>query len=222
MKTLNQIVEEYHHTDSAMEPTNFEPRKDSQKAEQNKAHDLHDKLKKHYSFGDEAHKAIQTYTGRSNSINGQLWNQSQVKTDYPLSQSKGHERTIENLDKVLNTHKTPHELTVWSKSAHDPRKLADSSGSLHHPAFMSTSIQRSVAKNLAWNHTTDGEGISHHHIYKITVPEGSHGAYVDHHSAMSSQKEFILPRGSNFQYHKTEEQPFGKDRYHYHHVSLIK
>jgi hypothetical protein len=202
----------------SLEPEDSEARIANRKKEQDEAHDLHKSLVNHYSnYTDKHKKSIKDYTHQSFYLNDFHW-----KTHNNIPTTTKYTEDTKNMDSVVNAHKTPQNLTVYSKSIHDPRTLKNYKDIVHHPAYLSASIQRSVAKNLKWNHHTDKEtGEEHHHILKIDVPRGSPGAYVDHHSSLSSQKEFIIPRGSNLKYHKTESQKFGKDNYHYHHMELL-
>jgi hypothetical protein len=208
-----------------LEPADFEARKALRSKEYDAAHEIHTNLVKHYSHFTPEHKtSIKDYTYNSKALNGFHWNNHNKTSDAyskePLYIER-MKRETKDMDSVINAHETPHELNVYSNSRHDPRELKNSKAIVHHPAYLSATLSRHVAKGIVWNAKKDKEtGELHHHIMKIHVSEGHAGAYVDHHSQLSSQKEFILPRGLNMKYHKTESQKFGNDNYHYHHMSI--
>ena len=201
-------------------PDSMEESIDNDNESVKKNFELSNKLTNHY--GDllkktEHSKALQSYTVKSYSINNDLWNNHEKKGEFSpefAAHSPGSAKTAylamkENtrpLDKALKDYKTPHELSVWSSSIHDPRIKKNSEGLMHHPAYLSTSIYKPVAMNRDINSKEDDSGDYHHHILKIHVPEGHPGAYVNHISSHPGEYEFLLPRGLNLKHIHTDHQ----------------
>lgn len=217
MKNLRAVTEDYHVP--TLEPEDASARQENRGAEQDKAFSHHMKLSKTYNYEPDHVKTIHDYTYRSNELNSYHWDKHAGK-DLSKHDPPKEEARTEKMDSLMKVHKTPEDMHVFSKTIHDPRVLKDKDSMVHHPAYMSTSLSRGIAKNLKWSFKKDEAGDTHHHILKIAVPKGSEGAYVDKHSAIPSQREFILPRGSNMKYHDTKTQKLGKDHYHYHEMSL--
>ena len=111
------------------------------------------------------------------------------------------ELTISGMDNLVNQHKTPHKLDVYTgineKHARALQTAAENSKTskfkMVHPAFLSTSIDKRIAHGFG-----SGE-----HVIHIKVPKGHPGAYVEKHSSLPGEKEFILPRGHVLNIDKT-------------------
>ena len=96
----------------------------------------------------------------------------------------------------------------------------NSEGILHHPAYLSTSLNKSTAKRFS-PHDNKNEK----NVLKIHVPEGSSGSYVGHISFNPKEKEFILPAGTNLKYHHTKievDRGYLNPLFNVHHMNLIK
>jgi hypothetical protein len=203
MKTLKTILED-----------DFDTRMAAQKARQEAEHNLEGRLSAHYDGPVSQH--LRDYTAMSGKINGHLWDKGS---------STEHDQAISALDHATHEKKTPESFTAYSKSRHDPREL-QSNGVVHHPAYLSTSIKQNVVSGQYQGRNVEHkDGIKHHHIMNIHVPEGSPGVYINYHSNVDNRaKEFLLPRGSNLQYHSTDTKKdnVSKNHYHTHHMSLIK
>ena len=163
------------------------------------------RLTQHYSdlLGDKiAQTHIKHYTENSEKMNSYLWNKHKnapyhYTTKALVSQTK-------KLNEILHSYKSPEDLTIWSSSIHDPEKLKNKEGIVHHPAFISTSTYRHVALNRDIINAVDDYNLNqHHHIFKIHVPKGSPGAYVDHISKFPGEFEYVLPSGMNLKHIKT-------------------
>jgi hypothetical protein len=193
---------------------------------------LHYDLIDHYNFSNkkDLHN-IKNYTAGDTQSN-YLWNKH-AGTD---KRHAGTDKQVNSLNNTLKIHKTPHDMTVYSNSKMDPREKKNAEGVVHHPAFMSTTIEKGFAKD--WENTTRRErqpnGVipRDKHVLAIHVPKGSHGAYVDHLSELPGQSEFILPKAANLKYHSTESHvnPEHKELWngdkienhtHYHHMTLL-
>lgn len=160
-----------------------------------------DPLSAHYNYSSSEKKQLRMYSVDS-SINNDLWNKHQHKHSVYSS----HRVDTAPFDSIVNKHKTPHALTLYSSSRHDPENLKNSEGIVHHPAYLSASTDKNVAHNMIKNNQYDARGQEYQHIYKIHVPAGHPGAYVGEHSAMSHEKEFILPRGTNLRHIKSSKE----------------
>jgi hypothetical protein len=188
--------------------------------EDKKQNFLHKSLSKHYHFNatiknsfagrytnvpsNNKHvKALHRYT-QGDTGNHPLWE----KHKNNIGIDKRTESHINNIQDALHYHKTPFKFHVYSSTIHDPRDLKDSNNVVHHPAFMSTTLNKDFAKT--WER-------KHNHILKINVPKESPGAYVEHFSAVPGQNEFILPHGHNLKYKKTESY----NNTHYHYMDLL-
>jgi len=226
MKKLNMILEK-----------KFDP---NQTKDNYHLNVLHQNLSKHYNrfnLDEKTIDSIQHYSSDSSHINGHLWNnyKNKVKSmntvpDYDV---KKIQNTIENLDSAMKSHKTPHELTLWSGSKHDPRDWMDKNSIVHHPAYMSTSlVSNKSAQFASYNPKIIDKGnfLGNKHeirnIYKIHVPEGHPGMYIGHISSLSSEREFLLPRGTNLrhiktEYHSPDRGQYGKIHTKVHHMEVV-
>ena len=192
----------------------------------------HRALSDHYSkFSSRQLGHIHQYTKNdAMGINHTLWEDHKNKTNT----AKDFGPAIRSLDSAMKVHKTPEDMTVYSSSVHDPREKMGPDKTVHHPAYLSTSIDPEIAHGRDVNAVYRGEGLGsklseHHNILKIHVPAGSKGAYVAHHSNYSREKEFILPRGTKLLHHGTDttfkprENDWNSDRYtHIHHMSVVE
>lgn len=165
---------------------------------------LEKRLESHYNFKNDDHDRLKYYTdGNAYDLNNYLWSKYKTK--------KGHHSLmrpveVDNLNKTLNIHKTPENLTVYSGTGHDPRINKNSKGIFHHPAFMSTSLHPHIARLFSSTAGYKHQDNYHYHVLRIHIPKGHPGAYVNHISDFTGQKEFILPSGMNFKYHGTKEK----------------
>lgn len=167
---------------------------------------IHNKLKDHYSnYNDYDYDSIHDYktSDGARSVNGYLWHKHQQNPEYGDYNPEFAEENVKNLDNAVSRHKTPHKLVVYSGTRHDPRKLKNEDGIVHHPAFLSTSTKQTTAKSFAHRNSSDD---INRHILKIHLPEGHSGAYVSHVGALEDEREFILPRGLNLKHIKTTSE----------------
>ena len=128
--------------------------------------------------------------------------------------------------------RAPRKFRVYSNTRMDPREHMYSEGIVHHPAYMSTSINNKFPRH--WGEVqNDGDyetTIYKRHILKFDIPKGHEGSYVgDHISTCPDQHEFILPRGTNLKHIKTEviREPGEKyyprsiREHHIHHMKIV-
>jgi len=235
MKALRTIIE-----------SNF--RKDYNQDYKDTVH-LHKKLVAHYkNFSYDHEHEIQQYTTSDMAVNSYPLNDYQWKK-HEYAQH-GKEYSIDHLDartnrmdSVINAHRTPNKLTVYSGIKYDPRTRMDANRIVHHPAYLSTSLMKYQAKGFGMTEykkkpptkktsktredfSTPSE--EHTHVLNIKVPKNHPGAYVAAHSRLSAEKEFILPRGTNLKYIHTQhhyvEDPYSKGRFfhiHEHHMEVV-
>lgn len=176
-------------------------------------HELHEHLLNHYKPHELPKKDINVlkeYTGHgSEAINSELWENHQHnerwKNDKTFKKIDTDNPQIKKLDKIISDHKAPKTFHVYSSTRHDPEKLKNSEGIVHHPAFLSTSISKGVATSRDVNAKRESNGDEHLHVIHMDVPEGHPGIYVAHKSTSKyhGEKEFILPRGLNLRHIKT-------------------
>ena len=210
MKKLSQII-----TESDFEKTFNEERK--------QLGHLNTTLTKHYSKFDVEHEtAIKDYTSSHESnpkaskpINNYLWNQHQG--NYAKGYTNiDYERPIKHLDSALQQHKTPHKLTVYSGVQYDPRKKMGADKIVHHPAYLSGSLNKQTALDFGkgeYKAEIPGSNIKHHikQVLNIHVPKGHPGAYVEPYTSTRDEHEFILPRGMNLKYSHTIRHHIDKE-----------
>jgi hypothetical protein len=184
---------------------------------------LHDKLSKHYHYhnNDDHHETLRAYTDDSQDVNNHLWNKHEAP--YDNSHSRDMDHNVEKIDHAMSVHKTPHAMTVYSGMSYDPTKREDHNGHVHHPAYISTSLDHDVAKGFAQHQRVSGK-----HILAIHVPEGHAGAYLGHISHVAEEREFVLPHGLTLKRSHTDTQ-MKYSRFHQkvhpihtHHMEIVK
>jgi hypothetical protein len=186
---------------------------------------LHSSLSRHYKFNDKNHKDnIYKYTTDSYAVNNHLWkkNKNLEETD-DEKENFNHPLTpkINHLDSALNKHKTPHSLTVYSGTRHDPNKLKDENGIVDHPSYLSTSLSLGMGKSFA-----EVQKGNIRHVMCINVPKDHPGAYVANISDKPEEREFILPRGTRLKHegtdvHSEKHKIYGNLKVHYHRMSIV-
>src|ERR1700722_229013 len=165
-----------------------------------KMDELATRLHKHYGKNVNQHsRTVSTYTaGDSKDINHALWTRHTTgNSEYRNHMPSMIDNHIGNLHDMTTSQKTPEPLTVHSKVEYDPREKMNSKGIVHHPAFMSTSIDPKYVKKFRAN----GD---EHHMLSIDLPKGSPGAYIGGVSEYPEEREFLLPKGQNIKIHRTE------------------
>lgn len=163
----------------------------------------HADMVKHYA-GLRTHadkRYVQDYTQSSWKLNKNL---HKAKGKVP----KMHAEHVAHLDSALHHFKTPKAMTVHSAVHTDVSKLKkgkDGHIAVRHHGYMSTSINHNISESFGkvFYHGKDRDPDFKEvkHVLKIHVPKGHPGAYVDHVSHNSGEKEFILPRGSKLKIH---------------------
>jgi hypothetical protein len=184
----------------------------------------HEDMVKHYNNYNDADKDhIRDYTLASRELNMHLHRIGSEGHDIMTHQdrdSEYHKNSVKGMDEVMHRHRTHKPMNVWTgvSDQHDLHKISAHQGAhgdkpikiIHH-AYTSSSINKNVAtdfarKKIASQSTTGGterhhKVETHAHMLKIHVPKGHPGAYVDHHSTVKGEHEFILPRGTKLHVH---------------------
>lgn len=188
--------------------------------------ELHGDLVKHYRLDpyDDAQsihrKHIERYTSGSSDLNNELYqshiqgkpapriidahnNGSMMHPD----EDPYHRHDVHGLDRALHHFSLPSDLHVASGVKWDPGKLMNEHGTnkLFLPAYTSTSTRMQTATGFAGTFSRD-DGPSQvpkawndevtRHVILMHIKKGHPGAYVDHMSSFSGEKEFLLPRRS--------------------------
>jgi len=214
MKSFKTIVE-----------SNF---KKNREEDESSIQHLHSSLRDHYHTFESHHLGeIHDYTLGSYGVNSYQWDKHVGYQNTP-SYSMLYDEKTKQLDAALNHYKTPHKLTLYSGMKLDPRKRMDN-GVLYHPAYLSTSLSKSIGKKFGYI-GPNTEGASVHHVLNIKVPKGHPGAYVEHVSLNKREHEFILPRGLKLKHIKTDVHNFDEGREDYpdkrqvleHHMEIVK
>jgi len=186
---------------------------------------------KHHTMNNYNHHrmAIRDYTGGSISHNSTLWRIHTGELPKDLAKFDFREH-IDPLDRALKYNKINHPIDTYSSTRHDPRKLKNENGIVHHPAFISASIDPSVAvrkeNNSQETELENGKTRVDHHILHIPVPKGHKGFYVGDnkdYTAYAHEKEVILPRGLKLKHEYTDS--FKHPKYdlhmHIHHMKIV-
>jgi len=172
-----------------------------------------------YSIPQKNH--LYNFKMSSYNVNNYHWEKHKGKGEHDATE----EKKTKHLDAAINNNKTPEPLTVYSGIGYDPRKRMNKDGVVHHPAYLSTSLERESAKTFAAkNSTIDHENKTiHRHMLQIDVPQGHPSALVPHNTF---EKELVLPRGMNLRHKKTDTNettsPYGEKLIHYtHHMEIV-
>lgn len=188
---------------------------------------LHRSLTPHYqNYTKEETHILHDYSKLS-SINSYLWDRHK-KIIVKDKNSKNNDLYASKLDSAINRHKTPKNMTVYSGINFNPKDRINSEGIIHHPAYLSTSLKKSIAINFASNHQKlDSEENIHNHVLQIHVPKDHPGAYIGNISNSKEERELLLPKGLNMKllgYHKKEyllDKSGKKNIYHFHHMEIV-
>ena len=65
-------------------------------------------------------------------------------------------------DRMIASNKTPESLHVYSGVPYDPRTKMNSEGIVHHPAYIASSLKKSVAKGFADKHASYEKEVAAH------------------------------------------------------------
>lgn len=175
-------------------------------------------------------RSIRDYTGDSTTHNSTLWRMHTGELPKALA---GHDMRehIGPLDRALKANKITTDVDTYSSTRHDPRTMKNKNGIVHHPAFLSTSVDPMVAvrkdNNATDTELDNGKTRVDHHILHIPVPKGQKGFYVGENRDYTKyvhEKELILPRGLKMKHEYTDTYKHPKhDLYlHIHHMSIVK
>jgi hypothetical protein len=151
----------------------------------------HDALSSHYhedKFSKDHREAVGAYTG-FNAINHNLLHGSLAPDE---------SKTVEHLDNIVSKVKTPNALTVYTGTDESHAHALQNHDVVHHTAFLSTSIDRSVATRFAGDKTGD--------VVAIHLPKDHAGAYIAHISTHKSEREFVLPRNMKLKIDHSERE----------------
>ena len=174
-------------------------REDSPSENEEELNGLHKSLTHHYhkrsKLGFFEKMAVQNYTNNSSSINSHLWENKGGSHDEPYGAD------LEDMDKVLHGHKTPHDLTVYSGLNAAPN-ISKTTKIYHHPAYLSTSLSHQTASGFAnsiygkhRDTPTSSSQTVHKHTLRIHVPKGHPGFVPGPLSVYPEEREVLLPRG---------------------------
>lgn len=86
------------------------------------------------------------------------------------------------------------------------KAIKKGNGLVHFPAYTSTSLRHTKALNFSSPYGPGKDYKKEHmEVMAIDIPKGSrHGIYVEDHSSIESEREFILKRGTNIRF---KEEP---------------
>lgn len=179
-------------------------------------------LKNHYDYikNHKRNGAILRYTEGSSSLNKGLIKGGKL--------SESHEDLKNRIDSVLNDAPPIHrDTTVFSGLGFDPRQHMDKNNHLTSRAYLSSSVSGRTAHSFAHYLDNDGNNVIYGdaisgtpvntHTLQIHLPKGSnHGAYIEHISAIPSEKEFLFNRDTKFKINPKPE--IRKEDNYTHHI----
>ncbi len=184
------------------------------------------RLSKKQKFNSKHKKAIADYTAGSAGLNQSI----------ATGEGEPHHHPVyKGMSDAIKSNKTPKKLTVYTGLGH--RRASDvihnaGKAHIHLKAFTSTSLSKETAKTFTSSVKANGDngyGARGHgyyrHILKLTVPKGSHAAYVDKHSEITrgsgtSEHEVTLHPGARVHVPKAGKPEKGSD-YIIHHGTLV-
>lgn len=211
MINLKRFIEEY----------DYDARMAEQKKRKSEEAGLENRLSSHYTHGSKHGETLKNYTNFSGKINSHLWEEHKGNKPQTDDKTLGD---IKAMDTATHAQRTPEAFTAYSTSRHDPREHKDTNGVMYHPAFLSTSIRKSVPEGQYGNRnvTRNSEGKSVHNIYKIDIPKDHPGMYIsDRNSIDKNAKEFVLPRGTKLKHINTHTDESSSNIRHEHHMQVL-
>lgn len=151
---------------------------------------------KHYSYS----------TGGYENFNDSLWNHYHKAKIEGSDNKEDHERGVaysNELSKVVEKHKTPHDVTVFTgisqKHANELKlKGRKEPSRFHHAGFISTSTDYNQALKYTGGRAKSGE---EKHVLRLEVPKGTQGGSIRHVSQYKRENEVLLNRGHNLEIH---------------------
>ena len=164
-------------------------------------HDHEEMQKQHVSLRNshkvvdaQAAHVIKKYTGHSASVNKHL-----IAPKVLSFLGQDHSRHAHLMSEAIQRHAKPlrHDVHVYSGLGnHDPSKDFDRTGTVHLPAFTSTSLNPTVA--LAFGPDKPKKQVTH--ILHFHLPKGyKKSLYVAGHSAVKDEREMLLDKGQKWQ-----------------------
>lgn len=162
----------------------------------------HGELQKQHSSLRNSHKVvdhdaaqiIHKYTGNSAKVNKHL-----LAPKVMSFMGREHEHHAQAMSDAIARHAKPlrHDVHVYSGLGnHNPTKDFDKTGTVHLPAFTSTSLNPTVA--LAFG--PDKPMKQETHILHFHLPKGyKKSLYVAGHSAVKDEREMLLDKGQKWQ-----------------------
>lgn len=142
----------------------------------------------------QAAHVIKKYTGHSAAVNKHL-----IAPKVLSFLGQDHTRHAHLMSEAIQRHAKPlrHDTHVYSGLGnHDPSKDFDKTGTVHLPAFTSTSLNPTVA--LAFGPDKPKKQTTH--ILHFHLPKGyKKSLYVAGHSAVKDEREMLLDKGQKWQ-----------------------
>jgi hypothetical protein len=174
---------------------------------------------------------LNQYCSGSRCLNKALYDAHKNGKDTPKSVTGfGVEHNVRRLDDAIHRNKLHKDVHLYSGVGFEPSKLASNhpEGHIYLPAYTSTSINKSVARNFASNQGENKptqlrqNGVMGH-VLHIHAKAGQPAAYVDRESTYKHENEVLLPRGTTLKIHghSEHEDEFG-DVYRVHHSTIVK
>ena len=146
----------------------------------------HNALSGHYNFEPSQARPLRKLTKDSRDLNRHLHQQYTRNKIVDIGRTK-------ELDSVLAAHKAPHSFVVYSGLV-----VPVKPGIYHHAGYLHTSLDFNIAKNFVkFIREPEINLVSDCYILRITVPQGSPGAYVGHMTNQQKAKKLMNTDGSD-------------------------
>lgn len=199
---LNKIGIKREYTDSATEPHLTEEQARHAKL-------LHDNVQMdhpHYKH------AVGEYTHDSEELNNDLHRDSLNGTEHAI---KKHGDLIKKLDGLINKHKLPESMHVYSGLHFDPHDYDDERNfgiksksdkiDVHLPAYTSTSLSPNIASKFGKpkiSHKDDGTRVVEKHMMRLHLERGHKHLFTENHTGLPGEMEVMLGRNTKLKFDK--------------------
>ena len=154
---------------------------------------------------DKYHDIVSKYTWNSYKLNSELFDRHNKRKPVPeylhANDDDEHPINISDFDNLIDSHRLPHEMTVYSGLHFHPNEHR---GRIYiHPSYLSTSVSPHVSKEfgktLEMYDSENGTSRSIRNILRLHLPKGHPHLFTDKGSNYPGQGEIILPRNTRFQ-----------------------
>lgn len=168
----------------------------------------------HPDVSKEHRGILNYYTDSSSELNNSLLNKNSVSP----AAAEVHQKTASILDKIIKKHPIHSELNTYSGVGFDPRDHLDEKGTMHSPAFISTTHDPRTAEHFSQSKFVDrarggGDSNEARHIIHFHLKPGDPATHIGTLSYYPTEHETLIGRGVKLEHLGTTEyddSAFGK------------